>query len=420
MPDCLRKTGIFIGALFVYASFTIVSPFYSKIAEDLGIETWVIGLVYSSCPAASLLISFVLQPFMQKFGRTKILLVGMLLQSLNMLIMSFVPYSNFAMAIFLSFLSRITAGCGSALFIISSYSILTSDYSEEISKMVALFEIVTGLGLIMGPVFGSVIYLIGGFTISCLIISVTLALYIPFLYYCVGPSRPYTLSNDHISMQEIAVKSKILLDIGMQLLVMFMIGYIVATTQLHLLKNGVEEQNSGYWFSINTISYFTSSFIVSLFPKNSNKPRQMLFGNFIMVAGLLFIGPCPFVLPQSLTYIGLGLSFIGLASGFIYVPSMPHMLEVAKNEYGYENDHRLNDAMSGITNISLCIGEILGPIIAALLDMLVGYSMAATIVAGLVLGHAIMYMLLSDAFMYKLVKVKIITEKFNEKFISIQ
>ncbi|OMJ67991.1 hypothetical protein SteCoe_34695 [Stentor coeruleus] len=420
MPDCLRKTGIFIGALFVYASFTMVSPFYSKIAKDLGIETWLIGLVYSSCPAASLLTSFILQPFMQKFGRTKILLIAMFLQSLNMLIMSLVPFSNFGIAIFLSFLSRITAGCGSALFIISSYSILTSDYPEEISKMVALVEIVSGLGLIMGPIFGSAMYLIGGFTIACLIISVILALYIPFLYYCVGPSRPYILSNDHISMQKVAMKSKILLDIGMQLLAMFMIGYIVATTQLHLLKNGIEEQNSGYWFSINTMSYFSSSFIVSLFPQGANKPRQMLFGNFFMVLGLLFIGPCPFILPQELTYIGLGLSFIGLASGFVYVPSMPHMLEVAKYDYGYENDHRLNDAISGITNISLCVGEILGPIVAALLDMLVGYPMAATIVAGVVLGHAIMYMLLSDALIYKLVKVKIVSEKLSSELTLIQ
>jgi MFS family permease len=131
----------------------------------------------------------------------------MVLQSLNMLIMSFVPYSNFGMAIFLSFLSRITAGCGSALFIISSYSILTSDYPDEIGKMVALFEVVTGLGLIMGPIFGSTIYLIGGFTIACLVISIILAAYIPFLYYCVGPSRPYILSNDHISMKAIAMKS---------------------------------------------------------------------------------------------------------------------------------------------------------------------------------------------------------------------
>jgi undecaprenyl pyrophosphate phosphatase UppP len=104
----------------------------------------------------------------------------------------------------------------------------------------------------------------------------------------------------------------------MQLLVMFMIGYIIATTELHLLKNGVKEEDSGYWFSINTVSYFASSFIVSLLLQKTSKPRLMLFGNYFMVLGLLFIGPCPFILPQSLTYIGLGLSFIGLASGFIY------------------------------------------------------------------------------------------------------
>lgn len=207
MKDCIRKTGIFIGALFVCASFTIISPFYSKVAEDLGIEKWLIGVIYSSCPTASLLISFFLQPFMQKLGRTKIMLIGMFLQSSNMLFMAFVPFSSFGTAVLLSLLSRIIAGWGSALFVISSYSILTSDYPEEVSKMVALMEIVSGLGLIMGPVFGSAVYLIGGFTISCLIISVILAIYTPLLYFCVGPSRPYIISDDHISMKKIASKS---------------------------------------------------------------------------------------------------------------------------------------------------------------------------------------------------------------------
>lgn len=197
----------------------------------------------------------------------------------------------------------------------------------------------------------------------------------------------------------------------MQLLIMFMVGYLLPTTQLHLLKYGVKEENSGYWFSINTFCYFFSSFLVSLIPQNASKPKQMLLGNFIMVFALIFIGPCPFILPEKLVFIGIGLMLVGFAGGFIYgkkylVPSMPHMLEVARSDYGYENDHRLNDAASGITNISLCTGEILGPIVSAVLDTFLGYSMAATVVAIVTLVHALNYMVSSDAVTYKNVKGK--------------
>lgn len=216
MKDRVRKIGILFAALTVSASLTIVSPFYSKIAQDKGIEKWLIGLVYSSFPISSLTISFFLQPFMQRLGRTAILLYGMLLESLNIFLMALVPFSNFGMALFLSFASRMIGGLSSAMLtisfklcfilIISSYSILTSDYPDEIAKMIALMEIVSGIGYIMGPLIGSVMYFIGGFSTSCIILSIIILLYIPLLYICVGPSRPYILSNDHISMPRVAMK----------------------------------------------------------------------------------------------------------------------------------------------------------------------------------------------------------------------
>lgn len=206
MKDRVRKIGILFAALTVSASLTIVSPFYSKIAQDKGIEKWLIGLVYSSFPISSLTISFFLQPFMQRLGRTAILLYGMLLESLNIFLMALVPFSNFGMALFLSFASRMIGGLSSAMLTISSYSILTSDYPDEIAKMIALMEIVSGIGYIMGPLIGSVMYFIGGFSTSCIILSIIILLYIPLLYICVGPSRPYILSNDHISMPRVAMK----------------------------------------------------------------------------------------------------------------------------------------------------------------------------------------------------------------------
>jgi hypothetical protein len=98
---------------------------------------------------------------------------------------------------------------------------------------------------------------------------------------------------------------------------------------------------------------------------------------------------------------------------------MPHMLEVAKRDYGYENDHRLNDAASEITNISMCIGEILGPVVSAILDTFVGYAMSATIVAFMVLSHAIMYMILSDAVTYKTTKAEKIEYVLSSELITI-
>ena len=57
------------------------------------------------------------------------------------------------------------------------------------------------------------------------------------------------------------------------------------------------------------------------------------------------------------------------------------MIELAHEEYGYKEDGRLNDTLSEITNINLCIGEISGPIIGSFLPVLIGYRYTTSALA---------------------------------------
>ena len=43
------------------------------------------------------------------------------------------------------------------------------------------------------------------------------------------------------------------------------------------------------------------------------------------------------------------------------------MIDISHTQYHIPNDDRLNDAISGIANISICAGEIIGPIMGSLL-----------------------------------------------------
>lgn len=95
------------------------------------------------------------------------------------------------------------------------------------------------------------------------------------------------------------------------------------------------------------------------------------------------------------------------------------MIEVAYEDYGYSQDHRLNDTLSGITNMSLCIGEILGPITSSLLYSLVGYSMAATIIACTVCGYSLIYLVFSDACV-RLGKKSLLVPKTSSEYLEMQ
>ena len=202
---------------------------------------------------------------------------------------------------------------------------------------------------------------------------------------------------------------------------MFTIGFILPTTELQLIGYGVKEADSGFWFSINTFGYAFSCIIVSFLPKSLSKPLTMLFGMLIMTIAFIIIGPSPLFFNPHLNMTGIGLGLIGFSCGFIYgniyiVPSIPHMIEIAQSQYNYSKDDRLNDALLIIANMSLCVGEIMGPIAASLLYSAFGYGYASTIIAFTTLFLLLIYLFKSDACQ----ELKVEDKSGNEKLIEMQ
>lgn len=99
---------------------------------------------------------------------------------------------------------------------------------------------------------------------------------------------------------------------------MFVIGFLQATIQLHLLDNGAQEKNTGYWFCLHTAAYAVSSIFMSYLARIIHKPRLMLFGTFTMAISLMMIGPSPFFFQKNFAMIIIGFTFIGISSGFIF------------------------------------------------------------------------------------------------------
>ena len=178
----------------------------------------------------------------------------------------------------------------------------------------------------------------------------------------------------------------------MQGLTTFGLTFIEPTTELYLLSHGIKEENAGYWYGIEYFAYAVSSFAVSLIPRYINKSRIMVFGNFLQFIGFFLLGTAAVIVQSSLSLTALGLFSIGFAGGLIYVPSVPNILDIAKGEYIFEHDERLNDAISGITTMSISIGEVFGPIVSSTLYQAIGYNYAAATVSVGILSQGFVYL----------------------------
>jgi MFS family permease len=135
-----------------------------------------------------------------------------------------------------------------------------------------------------------------------------------------------------------------------------------------------------------------ASMVLARISTTWNRPKQMIIGNFVMVLAFLMLGPCPLFFHKSLSWNLSGLLMIGLGCALIYIPSMPHMIQVAQEDYGFGSDDRLNDAIAGITNISLCLGEFFGPLAASALYEPVGFRYGTSVISILILLFGLFYL----------------------------
>jgi MFS family permease len=190
----------------------------------------------------------------------------------------------------------------------------------------------------------------------------------------------------------------------MQFGIMFCFGFMGTTCEFQLVDYGVPRSQVGFWYSIWTAGYLISCALVSKVVDKFSKTRTMLIGTFWMSLAYLLLGPCPLIFPRSIVLVAVGLAFVGLSAGFLYVPTIPHILEVLKYVYGFDVDDRVHDSMAAITNISLCLGEITGPIMSSLLYYEIGYAYTTFVASLMFFSYGVFYALVSSPKNYGIVE----------------
>mmetsp|Transcript_10179 Transcript_10179/g.11611 ORF Transcript_10179/g.11611 Transcript_10179/m.11611 type:complete len:123 (+) Transcript_10179:335-703(+) len=101
--------------------------------------------------------------YQMKLGRRNMCRWGMIIVALPFLgfyLNNFVQNSTFFIAIFM--MMRLIQGIGTGMVQTSAYSILTLAYPTRINFVVGCIETSAGIGLSLGPVFGTILYEVGG------------------------------------------------------------------------------------------------------------------------------------------------------------------------------------------------------------------------------------------------------------------
>ena len=120
-----------------------------------------------------------------RLGRKNVLRIGCLCESYAIISFAFFDYINDpTLYAVMCFLCRVIEGFGNGCLNSASSSIIAHDYADNMGSKMGLIQTFTGLGMLSGPILGSLLYNLGGFKLPFFVTGGLLfSLLIPVYYY---------------------------------------------------------------------------------------------------------------------------------------------------------------------------------------------------------------------------------------------
>lgn len=151
--------------LFANSAYSSIAPFYPGEAVGKGVPASVLGLIFSSYSVSMAIFAPLFAKLLYTQGAKKVLILGCVSEGVAMVVFGLFDFiedpTGYAVC---SFLCRFLEGFGNGcLNSGSSKMLMTMFPSGKLAKLTGLLQTFTGLGMLMGPIMGSVLFKLGGF-----------------------------------------------------------------------------------------------------------------------------------------------------------------------------------------------------------------------------------------------------------------
>jgi MFS family permease len=124
--------------------------------------------------------------------------------------------------------------------------------------------------------------------------------------------------------------------------------------------------------------------------KRKNYGKLVSVGLCLLFLSLVLIGPAPYILPDKLWIIYMGLLLAGVGGELVYVNCVPALTKIIHIEYNDLDKELMKNYISAINTGAFGLGCILGPILASVLEAALDFRWAFTIISIIVLCVAIL------------------------------
>lgn len=387
---------------FINAANSVLAPFYPSEATSKGVSTTIVGIVFSAHPICSFFFSLILGKMMKFWGRKKILGISLLMQAIGLVLFGTVIYiDNYAGFITASVIARGIQGIGLGSYGSIAYAYLPLLYPDNVEKTIALMELLTGLGLMLGPLMGGVLYELGGYQCPFYVMSAIFIISAPFILRKLPPDTNFLEGagkKESIHLTKYFKNRKILFLYILMMLPNCGISFLEPTLANHLSQFTSSSFVIAVLFSVGTLTYALTIPLINMLKKDYNKKMALIAGTLICTVGYLFLGPYQgFGLPENIGLVILGLCIVGVGAALSLVPSIPEFINIGSEIYP-EDKEGVGDMASGLFNSSYSAGILVGPLIGGALDEKIGFPNAEALFALVNLGILAIYLIFGDGY----------------------
>jgi MFS family permease len=352
--------------MFSGMGYSLVSPLFPSLGEKDHLSEEILGWIISTYSISGTILTPFVPRLIKKVSRIKLLCFATLFEAICTILYGFLIYINsYQVLIIIIFSLRIIHGCCSAIIGTLVYS-LTISLADESEMQISLGNLEVGwsLGTSCGPLFASICYRFGGYSFPFIALGI-------ILFYSVNLARhidseKLNTEEEHDKEPKIAsffIYPQIFLILFGFIVIMIINSFYYPCLTKHLSHNyNLSVSTSSLFFVVPIISDIT---ILQFLDSISSKCGIYLtysFGLILSAIGTLFIYPCP-PLPKSIFPIILGFLSIGAGSAPVFIPGLVALSKNIRKVEPNIDELTANDISSAINNLTIDIGEFVGPIV---------------------------------------------------------
>ncbi|KAJ8673672.1 hypothetical protein QAD02_004934 [Eretmocerus hayati] len=362
---------------------SLQAPFYPSEAEKKGVPASEYGLVFGIFELVVFFMSPVYGKHINKIGAKKLLNIGTFTTGTCAILFGLLDrIENHYPFIILSFVIRIIEALGSSAYFTASSATMANEFPDRISITFATLKIFFGLGLIVGPTIGGLLYEVGGYPMPFVVLG--LILYIACLMTIfvlpAHQSADKSIKSEGKLKKILRVKG-VMMSAASITVTSISIGFLQATLEPHLRPFGLNAIGVGFMFIISGGTYaVTAPMWGWICDKRKNSKITAVIGSLLIMTAFTLIGPAPFVPTPTLFWMVIvGLVIHGLGVAAKLVSGFTNALKSAVAS-GFSNDMDTYGIVSGLWTSSFALGAFIGPSVAGLLYDAVGMRKACLFV----------------------------------------